>query len=37
MRKANAYTILVEKQEKKKDWEDFDVGGRIILKWFIER
>jgi hypothetical protein len=36
--KRNAYRILMGKNQKEIDnWEDFDVGGRIILEWMLER
>jgi hypothetical protein len=33
----NAYGILVEKPEGKRHCEDLDVGGRIILRWNLEK
>jgi hypothetical protein len=33
----NAYRILVGKPEEKRPLEDLDVGGRIILRWVLER
>jgi hypothetical protein len=35
--KRNAHRILVGKLERKSPQEDLDVGGRIILKWILER
>jgi hypothetical protein len=35
--KRNTYRILVGKQKEKDDYEDEDVGGRIILKYISER
>jgi hypothetical protein len=32
--KRNAYRILVGKPKEK---EDLDVGGKIILKWILEK
>jgi hypothetical protein len=35
--KPNAYRIVVRKPEGIDHWENLDVGGRIILKWLLER
>jgi hypothetical protein len=35
--KRNAYRILLEKAKGKRQWEDQDIGGLIILKWILER
>jgi hypothetical protein len=35
--KRKAYRILVESQKQKDHWEDLDIGGRIILRWILER
>jgi hypothetical protein len=37
--KRNAYRILVGNPEGKTNYEDLDVGGRIILRveWILER
>jgi hypothetical protein len=32
-----AYTVLVGKPEQKSHQEDLNVGGRIILKWILEK
>jgi hypothetical protein len=31
----NAYKILVWKLKGRRNFKDLDVGGRIILKWFL--
>jgi hypothetical protein len=31
--KTNIYTILVEKEKERDNYEDQDVHGSIILKW----
>jgi hypothetical protein len=33
----DARKILVESQKERNHKEDLDVGGRIILKWIVER
>jgi hypothetical protein len=33
----NAYRVLVGKPEGKRHLEGLDVGGRIILRWILER
>jgi hypothetical protein len=35
--KNNAYRILVGKLEGKRPLERFNVDGRIILKWLLEK
>jgi hypothetical protein len=35
--KRNAYKILVGKPEEKRQLGRQDVGGRIILKWILDR
>jgi hypothetical protein len=35
--KRNAYRLLVGKPEGKRPVEDQEVGGWIILRWFLER
>jgi hypothetical protein len=35
--KGNACRILAGKPEEKNHCEDQDIGGRIILKWILER
>jgi hypothetical protein len=35
--KRNAYRILVGKPKEGDHYEDLDVGGRIILRWILER
>jgi hypothetical protein len=35
--KRNAYRIFVEKPEGKRPLGRLDVGGRIILKWIVEK
>jgi hypothetical protein len=35
--KRNAYRVLVGRPEGKNHWEDLDVGGRIILKWILQK
>jgi hypothetical protein len=35
--KRKTYVILVGKSEGKRPLEDLDVGGRIILRWILER
>jgi hypothetical protein len=34
--KRNAYRILVGKPEGKRQLEDLDIDGRIILKWMLD-
>jgi hypothetical protein len=34
--KRNAYRIFRGKPQRKRQWEDLDVGGRIILNWILE-
>jgi hypothetical protein len=36
-KKRNAYRILVGNQKERYHLEDLDVGGRIILRWILER
>jgi hypothetical protein len=36
-KKRNAYRVLVGQPEGKNPLEDLDVGGRIILKWILEK
>jgi hypothetical protein len=35
--KRNVYRTLMGKPEGKNCSEDLDVGGRIILRWILER
>jgi hypothetical protein len=35
--KRNAYRVLVGEQEEIHHKEDLDVGGKIILKWILEK
>jgi hypothetical protein len=35
--KRYAYRIWWESQKERDHWEDLDVGGRIILRWILER
>jgi hypothetical protein len=35
--KRNAYRVLVGKPEGKRPLGRLDVGGRIILRWILER
>jgi hypothetical protein len=35
--KRNAYTLLERNQKERDNYEDQDVGGWIIVKWFLER
>jgi hypothetical protein len=35
--KRNAYRILVGNPEERDHYEDIHVGGRIILRWSLER
>jgi hypothetical protein len=32
-----AYRILLGKAKGKRQWEDQDIGGLIILEWILER
>jgi hypothetical protein len=36
-KEMNAYRIFVANPEEKRPVENKDVGGRIILKWFLEK
>jgi hypothetical protein len=33
----NAYMVLMEKADGKEHQEFLDIGGRITLKWIVER
>jgi hypothetical protein len=35
--KLNAYMIWWESQKERDIYEDLDVDGRIISKWFLEK
>jgi hypothetical protein len=35
--KTNAYRILVRRPEGERSLEDLDIGGRIIIRWILER
>jgi hypothetical protein len=37
MGEKNAYRILLGSQKEKYHYENLDVGGRIILRWILER
>jgi hypothetical protein len=37
VKKRNAYRILVGRPEGKSHYVDQDIGGRIILKWILEK
>jgi hypothetical protein len=36
-KKRNAYMVLVGKREERDHEEGLDVGGRLILKWILEK
>jgi hypothetical protein len=36
-KKRKAYRLLVGNQKVRDYWKDHEVGGRIILKWILER
>jgi hypothetical protein len=35
--KRNEYRVLVGKPEGKRPLGDLDVGGRVILRWILEK
>jgi hypothetical protein len=35
--KKDAYWILVGNRKERDHWKDLDVGGRIILRWILEK
>jgi hypothetical protein len=35
--KRNTYRVYVGKPEGKRHYEDLDIGGRILLRWYLEK